>query len=164
MTYVPPKYTPAVALEKMKRYCAYQERCYKEVKEKLRGWNFYQADIDRIAAALIEQGFLNEERFVKAITGGKFRTKGWGLRKIRHKLAEKGISSTYLHGVAEKEISREDYRKSLLELLGKKREKLSKELSAVRDRKLIQFALGRGYDMELIRECLRSLEGDDLNG
>ena len=66
------------ALEKIKKYCAYQERCQSEVRQKLYDFELHNNDIENILCSLIEQNFINEERFAKNFVRGKFRQKKWG--------------------------------------------------------------------------------------
>ena len=74
------------ALQKLKHYCAYQERCHSEVKEKLYSLGVFKKEADNIIAKLIEEGYLDEERFAIAFAGGKFRIKQWGRVKIKYEL------------------------------------------------------------------------------
>ena len=81
-----------VAIEKMKAYCAYQERCQQEVYEKLRKLSIYGNEADDILMELISENFLNEERYAEAYASGKFRIKSWGRVKIKQGLKAKNIS------------------------------------------------------------------------
>ncbi|MCX6352570.1 MAG: RecX family transcriptional regulator [Bacteroidetes bacterium] len=74
------KYNFPEALQKLRKYCAYQERCHQEVRKKLAEWGFDNEDKDKIIVQLMEEGFLNEERYAKAIVRGKLRQKGLTLR------------------------------------------------------------------------------------
>lgn len=72
-------------LERAKKYCAYQERCHSEVRSRLLEWKIYGDDLEEIIVALIEENFLNEERFAKAYVSGKFNMNHWGkIRSARH--------------------------------------------------------------------------------
>src|SRR5687767_12827021 len=113
------KYNFPEALERLRKYCAYQERCHKEVRDKMWGWGFGGEEMDKACVQLMEEGMLNEERFAKALVGGKFRTKGWGRKKLTLALKQKGISP-YLVKSSMKEIDEEDYQKKLGVLLEKK--------------------------------------------
>lgn len=157
----PKKYNFTEALQRLRRYCAYQERCHQELKKKLWDWGFDAEDSGRVISQLIEEGFLNEERYAKAIAGGKFRVKGWGKRKITESLKQKGISSAYLLKTAMKEITEEDYENKLLQLLQKKRDSLKAETPPVRRQKLVRYGLGKGYEQELIWRLVNRLEGED---
>ena len=80
------------ALQKLKHYCAYQERCHQEVKEKLYSLEMHKQDVEIIISQLIEENYLNEERFAIQYAGSKFRIKHWGKVKIKHALKQKQVS------------------------------------------------------------------------
>ena len=80
------------ALQKIKHYCAYQERCHSEVKEKLYSLGVWKKDQDQMIATMIEEGYLNEERFAIAFASGRFKIKHWGRVKIRYELKQKQVS------------------------------------------------------------------------
>ncbi|MBP6234345.1 MAG: RecX family transcriptional regulator, partial [Chitinophagaceae bacterium] len=84
--------TKEQALQKLKHYCAYQERCHSEVKEKLYQLGVWKKEHDEIIASLIEENYLNEERFAVAYAGGHFRIKQWGRIKIKYELKQKQVS------------------------------------------------------------------------
>lgn len=98
------------ALEKAKKYCAYQERSQWEVRQKLHSWQLPEEQAEWIISELISENFLNEMRYAKAYTEGKFRSKGWGREKISYNLKAKGISNyciaKALEGISETYESR----------------------------------------------------------
>ena len=79
------------ALKKLQRYCAYQDRCHQEVRSKLLDLGIYGHDLEEVIVALIEDNFLNEERFARSFTRGKLRIKHWGRNKILQELKKKNI-------------------------------------------------------------------------
>lgn len=101
-----------LALRKAESYCAYQERCQQEVRDKLYEWGLWKNAVENIIAKLIQDNFLNEERFAKAYAGGKFRIKKWGKVKIKLELKKRKISD-YCIRQAMKEIDGPDYEKEL---------------------------------------------------
>ena len=107
------------ALEKAKSYCAYQERCHKEVSDKLYSWKLNIDEINYIIDHLLQQNYLNEERFAIAFAGGKFRIKKWGRKKIIQKLKEKGVSDYCIKKGLE-EIIEEEYISNMHNLIEKK--------------------------------------------
>jgi len=157
--YLPPKYSDTVALQKLRKYCAYQERCHQEVKMKILSWNFPYRIADQLVVRLIEEDFLNEERFVKAFAGGKFRQKGWGKLKIVNALKQKGISP-YLVNSSLKEIGGDDYQAKLQLLLKKKMPTLKKEKEWIMKQKLARFALSKGYESEMVWAVINSMIND----
>src|ERR687886_2511625 len=84
--------TKEQALQKLKQYCAYQERSHYEVVQKLWDLGVRKAEHDEIVSALIEEDYLNEERFAIQYAGGKFRMLQWGRVKIKQALKQKGVS------------------------------------------------------------------------
>ena len=91
-----PSYTLDEAKKKIARYCAYQERCHKEVNDKLREMGMIPAAIDQIISELITNNFLNELRFSEAFARGKFRIKKWGKSRIVSELKQRNISEYLL--------------------------------------------------------------------
>jgi regulatory protein len=149
-------YTPAQAFEKITGYCAYQERSHKEVRNKLYEYGLHRADVDEILSRLITDGFLNEERFAKAFAGGKFRMKKWGRNKIVNELEAHGVTTRCIQkGLSE--IDRDDYTKTLKALLKKKLELIPETNLFKKRDKVARFAIGKGYESELVWGILKEL-------
>lgn len=138
-------------------FCAYQERTQQEVRERLKEWGVLGDDAEEVIAELIQQNYLNEERFAKSFAGGKFRVKGWGRRKIKQQLQQRGISG-YNLDQAMKEIGPDDYRETLTDLLEKKRQSLRDDNPLIVKQKLVRYALSKGYESELIFTVLKGEE------
>lgn len=148
--------TKEQAIQKLRQYCAYQERSHSEVKQKLWDLGVWRSEHDEIIASLIEDDYLNEERFAKQFVGGKFRMKEWGRKKIYYGLKEKGIGD-YLIKRAMKEIDEDLYQKTLRELAEKKYGSLRGEQYLVRKKKTIDYLLQKGYEPELVTSVVNSL-------
>jgi regulatory protein len=149
-------YTPQQALLKAASYCAYQDRCYKEVEEKLAEWGIYGTDAGELMLKLSEQNYLNEERFAKAFAGGKFRTKKWGRNKIRIELKQRKISD-YCIKQAMKEIDDLVYEETLKQLAEEKFEEQKDKNILLRKNKTAQWLMGKGYEADLIWSTLSTL-------
>lgn len=134
-------------------FCAYQERTQQEVRDRLKEWGIWGDDAEEVIAELIQQNYLNEERFAKSFAGGKFRVKGWGKRKIKQHLQQRGITG-YNLDQAMKEIAPDDYRGTLSDLLAKKRQSLRGDSPLVVKQKLVRYALSKGYEPDLIFSVL----------
>ncbi|MGZ5221152.1 MAG: regulatory protein RecX [Chitinophagaceae bacterium] len=147
--------TPEQALQKLKHYCAYQERCHSEVKEKLYNLGVRKNDHDEIIAALIEKDYLNEERFAIAFAGGKFRMKKWGRVKIKYELKQKQVSE-YSIKKALRQIKDEEYLAVLKKLVDEKYSLLNDEQYLVRKKKTIDYLAQRGFESELVRGLIDS--------
>jgi regulatory protein len=141
------------ALRKAAMFCAYQERTQQEVRDRLKDWGVVADDAEEVIAELIQQNYLNEERFAKSFAGGKFRVKGWGKRKIKQHLQQRGITG-YNLDQAMKEIASDDYRTTLADLLDKKRRSLRDDNPLVIKQKLVRYALSKGYESDLIFSVL----------
>lgn len=148
--------TKEQALQKLKQYCSYQERSHYEVKQKLWDLGVRRAEHDEIISALIEEDYLNEERFAKAFAGGKFRMKDWGRKKIYYALKEKQVSE-YNIKKAMKEIDDEEYKKILQDLGEKKYALLKDEQYLVRKKKTMDYLLQKGYEADLVTRVVNGL-------
>ena len=141
--------TKEQALQKLKHYCAYQERCHNDVKEILYKLGVWKKEHDEIIAALIEENYLNEERFAIAYTGGKFRINSWGRVKIKYALKQKQVSE-YCIKKAMKQISEEDYMKLLNKLAKEKYAALKADQYLVRKKKTMDYLITKGFETNLV--------------
>lgn len=148
--------TKEQALQKLKHYCAYQERCHSEVKEKLYSLGVWKKVHDEIIAMLIEENYLNEERFAIAFAGGKWRVKQWGRVKIKYDLKQKQVSD-YCINKALKQIDEVDYLAVLDRLAKEKYASLKNEQYLVRKKKTMDYLIGRGFEASLVNERINKL-------
>jgi regulatory protein len=150
-----PKITdPKAGLAKAENYCAYQERSQQEVRNKLYDWGLYPKDVEQIIGNLIENNFLNEERFARAYAKGKFSQKGWGRIKIKQGLKLKKLPDVLIRK-AMLVIDADDYLQTLEKTLVKKAALLSEKDAYKRRYKLQQYAMGRGFENDLIADILK---------
>jgi len=138
------------ALQKLKQFCAYSERCHADVKEKLYSLGVWKKFHDEIIVALIEENYLNEERYAMAFAGGKHRINEWGRVKIKYALQQKQISP-YCINKAMKEIDEESYMDTLSRLAKEKYAALKHEQYLIRKKKTIDYLLQKGYEPALVR-------------
>lgn len=137
-------------------YCAYQERTQDEVRERLKKWKVWGEEAEEIISELIQENFLNEERFAKVFAGSKFRVKKWGRRKIEMELKRRRLSPYCIRqGMAE--IEDDSYRQALTELLEKKARLLNEKDIFLKRQKLYRYAAGKGYEGGLIGEVLKEI-------
>ncbi len=151
------KFTPAQAILKAEAYCAYQERCQQEVRDKLYEWGLFPDAVESIIAKLISDNFLNEERFAKAYAGGKFRIKKWGRIKIKLELKKRKISE-YCIKQAMKEIPEDTYMETLKQLIQKKSNDIKGGKEHIRDLKVAHYIISRGFENDLIWEVIKELK------
>jgi regulatory protein len=148
--------TPEQAKQKALRYCAYQERCHQEVKNKLYELGLRTAEVDELLVFLITEGFLSEERFAKTFAGGKFRVKKWGRIKITHALESKGLTKNCIK-IGLKEIDEDDYHKTLTGLLNTKLAEIEEDNPFVAKDKASKYAIQKGFEPELVWTSLKSI-------
>ena len=134
---------------KMQQFCAIQERSHYEVRNKMLQMGVFEQEAEAIIAKLIEDNFLNEQRFATAFTGGKFRIKKWGRMKIKAELKAHRVSD-YSIKIAFSELDETEYLKTLREVLEKKAKYVKSNSERERNFKLAQYAISRGFESELI--------------
>ncbi|MDN5288397.1 MAG: RecX family transcriptional regulator [Mucilaginibacter sp.] len=148
---------PKVALAKAEHFCAYQERSQQEVRDKLYEWGLWPDAVEQVISQLIEGNFLNEDRFARAYTKGKFSQKAWGKIKIKQGLKFKRVPNVLIKK-ALLTIDIDDYLAALTRVLEKKAASLSEKNKFTRKYKLQQYAMGRGYEADLIADILKNSE------
>lgn len=151
------QYTPEQALQKLKQYCAYQERSHQEVREKLYALGIWKKDQEQIISTLIEENYLNEERFAEAYAGGKFRIKHWGKIKIRYELKQKQVSE-YSIKKALKQIDDDHYQQTFTKLASDKYDSLHDEHYLLRKKKTMDYLVYKGYESNLISDFFSSVK------
>jgi len=151
--------TPDAAMQKAKHFCAYQERCHSEVKEKLYSYGLKKHDVELLLSRLIEEDYLNEERFAIQFAGGRFRLKHWGKIKIRYELKQKQVSE-YIINKALKAIDEEDYISLLEKLCQKKWDELAGERKLQRLAKTRSYLLQKGFEPNLISEATKQVQSE----
>jgi regulatory protein len=149
--------TKEQSLEKIKNYCSYQERCHKEVKERLYSYGLRKTEVDEIMVNIIENNYLNEERFAIQFAGGKFRMKHWGRKKIEYELQQKGVS-TFIIKLALKEIEQPSYLSTLQKLATNKWNLLAGERVLTRQTKTYAYLLQKGFEPALINEVISEIK------
>jgi regulatory protein len=141
------------ALLKAEHYCAFQERSHQEVRDKLYSYSLSTNEVEELISTLIENNFLNEERFANAYVRGKFNLKGWGKLKIKQGLKFKKVSPKLIEN-ALKQLDPEEYLSKLKFIIEKKQAVLTEKDDYKRRNKLLQYALGKGFEKDLILDLL----------
>jgi regulatory protein len=144
------------AIQRIRHYCAYQERAQQEVRDKLYELGMTMDEVEEIMSDLIAENFLNEERFATQFAGGHFRIKGWGKVKIQHALQQKRVSS-YNIKIGLKAIDEDAYIKTLQQLATKKWNSLKGERGLSRMAKTQAFLHQRGFEPILYQPIVQTL-------
>lgn len=149
-------YTLTEAKKKLESYCAYQDRCHKEVVTKLKQMGMIPMAIDTIVSDLIKENYLNEERFAKSFARGKFNIKKWGKNRIVNELKQREISR-YNINTALKEIDENDYLHTLDKLAKKRLLQITETNKQKKKKKLADYLLYRGWESHLVYQKLNEL-------
>ena len=148
--------TPDQVLDKMAKYCAYQERCVKDVRDKLKTFDIPEEEKTKILDYLLDNRFVNDERFAKSFVRGKINQSGWGINKIRFHLIQKGIDKDIIDE-AIGQTDNEVYRQRLIDILKAKSKTIKAESDFEKKRKLAAYAMQKGFEGNLIWEVLKDL-------
>lgn len=148
--------TAETAYPKIRHYCGYSERCHYEVREKLFSFGLSKKDVDMLLSRLIEEDYLNEERYAILFTGGHFRQRKWGRTRIIYALKQKKVSEQNIRR-AMKEITEEDYLATLQKLAMAKWNSLKTEQYLNREAKTTAYLLQKGYERSLIQQVVGSI-------
>lgn len=151
-----PSLTVQEALLKLMQFCTYQDRCHQEVEKKLDSLGMYQEAKAHIIAQLIQDNFLNEERFAQSFARGKFRIKKWGKLRIVRELKLRQVSAFNIK-TALKEINEVEYQKTLNELVDRKFKDVGAKLTQANKQKIFRYAAYRGFENHMIYEAMNKL-------
>ena len=151
------KLTVAEAQLKLEYYCSYQERCHQEVVQKLYDLGMKSNEVDAIVVHLLQNNFLNEERFARSFARGKFRIKQWGKIRIVNELKQRQISAANIKcGLTE--ISDEDYHDTFDKLAQRHWETIKETNVQKKKKKFCDYLLRKGWESNLVYDRLKELE------
>lgn len=141
--------------EKLAKYCVYQDRCHQEVEMKMKEYMLIPEAKDQILIYLIQNDYLNEERFAKSFARGKFNQKKWGMNKISVELKKRGIPVNLIRTALE-EIDGDAYLEVLERLYNEKKNSLKSERDSLKKKaKIRRYLLQKGYESDLIYNLIR---------
>ncbi len=144
-----------VILKKVLRYCAYQDRCTQEVRNKLATFDIPASEKEKFVKLLVDEGYLDDERYASTFVRSKIHLKKWGVNKIKMSLKMKGISDEII-GNALSEIDPEIYKDELIKVL--KAKKINESDPYKKKAKLAQYAMQKGYEPSLVWDALRHFD------
>ena len=133
--------------------CAQAEHCEQEMRDKMKRWGVEPDAQDRVVARLVKERYIDNERYTRAFVKDKIRYNKWGRRKVMQALWMKSIDDDIQHRVLD-EIDDKEYIDVLIPLLKQKRKTIKAKSDYELNQKLVRFALGRGFDFGIIRQCM----------
>lgn len=144
------------AFQKIKHFCAYQERSHKQVKEKLYSFGLRKNDVEVLLSQLIEENILNEERFANAFVRGKFKMNKWGRVKIKYQLQQKQVGIYNIKNALQ-QINDAEYFSLLQKLALAKWKKLKSEQHIIRHAKTQHYLLQKGFEPALVNIAIKNI-------
>lgn len=148
------------AFGRLTAFCAAGEHCLTEVRERLRRWNVAPDEVEALVRRLVEEQYVNEERYCRAYINDKVRFARWGRLKIAQALRQKQIASSLYLPLLD-ELDEAIYSEQLRRLLEAKQREVKGRNAYERKAKLVRFALGRGYEMDMIRRFIPNFEENE---
>lgn len=145
--------TYEMALQRLSALCASAEHCEYEMTEKMRKWEVEESDCERIMEYLRKAKFVDDERYARAFVKDKIKYNKWGRRKVEQGLWAKHIAEDIRQRVLD-EVDESQYKSVLTDLLKSKRRSIKAANDYEMYRKLIKFALSRGFDYSIVRHCI----------
>ena len=143
-----------VILKKVLHYCTYQDRCTQEVRTKLATFDMPDSEKEKIVKLLVDEGYLDDERYASTFVRSKIHLKKWGVNKIKMSLKMKGISEEIIND-ALSEIDPEIYKDELIKVL--KAKKINESDPYKKKAKLAQYAMQKGYEPNLVWDAVKNL-------
>lgn len=138
---------------KIKNWCAYQERSHYETRQKLFEYGLFSEDVENIISKLIEENFLNEQRFSLALASGKFKIKHWGRNKIKNELKKHRVTD-YCISHALKSIDINEYELIINKVIEKKLKSLKTNNSQKNKFIVLQYLISRGFESDIVLATL----------
>ena len=152
--------TYEMALQRLSALCASAEHCEYEMTEKMRKWEVEESDCERIMEYLRKAKFVDDERYARAFGKDKIKYNKWGRRKVEQGLWAKHITEDIRQRVLD-EVDDSQYKSVLTDLLKSKRRSIKAANDYEMNRKLIKFALSRGFDYAIVRQCIDCEDYDE---
>ena len=149
-------FTLEEAKKKLENFCVYQDRCHHEVEKKLNEMHMIPEACEVIILHLMEHDFLNEERFTKSFSRGKFKIKKWGKQRIIRELKMRDISEYNIKNGLN-EIDPDEYLETLKEIAIKKRDSITEKNPYKKSQKITNFLFYRGFENNLVYEVVREI-------
>lgn len=154
------KLTEPQALNRVAAYCSRAERSEFAVRKKLIAWEVPEDAIKRIIDRLRKEKYLDDTRFARSFINDKLNFNKWGRTKIIYELKKRNILESIYIPILE-ELSGDEFEKQLIHILSVKIKSVKGKNDYDKKTKLIRFALGRGFTMDLVIKCVNKLMGGD---
>lgn len=149
------------AFTKLTILCARSEHCQHDMLEKMRQWGVSAEEQAEVMQRLVDERYVDDARFARAFVLDKVRYNKWGRRKVEQALWVKHIDKAIANEALD-DISDEEYLSVLRPLLKQKRRSTKAENEYELNRKLVRFAISRGFTMDIIKQCIDAADEDEF--
>ncbi len=147
--------TEEQALQRLAGLCSRGEYCSYDMTAKMHRWGLPETAQARVMAELVKGRYVDDSRFCRMFVRDKLKFNKWGRRKIEQALWAKRIDESVYRPFLD-EVSIEEYAEILMPMLKAKRKSIKAASDYERDMKLIKYAMGRGFTMDVIKQCLNT--------
>ena len=148
------------ALRRLANLCSKSEHCTGEMLTKMQQWGLDEESQAEVLSKLIEGKYIDDERFCRFFINDKIKYNKWGRRKIEQALWQKRMDTDISSKILD-EIDDSDYLSVLKPLLKSKEKSIKANNEYERKVKLMKFAIGRGFTMDIIRQCIDGIDDED---
>ncbi|MBR6716205.1 MAG: RecX family transcriptional regulator [Prevotella sp.] len=148
------------AFKKLAALCSKSEHCSGEMLSKMRLWGMDKEAQAEVMALLVANKFIDDERYCRFFVNDKIKYNKWGRRKIEQALWQKQMNGDIAQKILD-EIDDSEYLSVLKPLLKNKERSIKASNDYERKMKLMKFAVGRGFTMDLIRQCIDGIDDED---
>lgn len=145
---------------KVAAYCARAERCPKEVENWLEKHEVPDNEKETIIKQLKQERFISEERFIAAFSADKLRFNYWGPLKIKQELITRNLPENLIERIVPLVMEENNYLNILEQLIIKRIQSLSDTTAETIQRKVIQWAYGKGFSFDDTLKCLHNVVED----
>lgn len=152
--------TPQQALNRAAALCARSEQASGDIHDKLVKWGLNANEVRQVLNQLVEQGFIDNERYARAFVKDRFVFNGWGRIKIAHQLKLKGIPADVID-TAMAVIDEDAYQQRLLELLQAKWRTVNGRERRAAWAAMMRFAASRGFEVQIASKCVKRVTDID---
>jgi len=142
---------------RLTRYCAYQDRCKRDVEMKMQGWQVSKKLAEQLILKLTNEGFVDDLRFASSFVRGKFRINKWGKQRIVYELRARSIDEQLIREALE-EIDEASYMDSIRALIHKKNLEIKPGKTLNKRDKIINFVVGKGYEIDLVLRMMNEIQ------
>ncbi len=154
--------TAKEAFQKLSALCARSEHCRYDMIEKMRQWGVPEEEQAAVVERLVDERYVDEERYVRAFIHDKIEYSHWGRRKVEQALWQKRIDGDLVRQLLD-EVDDEAYIAILRPMLKQKQRSITGRNDYERSLKLIKWAMGRGFTMDVIRQCIEVGDEDEFS-